>query len=158
MLPGKRSSSLTESRNKLRARKKKGAHHEPVVSDALARKTALVVAAVLFVIALWNIYRGRERVTIVLSSLGFGLVIIGLFVPVAARGFHRFWMGVAGVLGYINSRILLSLLYYGLFTPYGLVSRAVGRDPLRRRKAGESTYWVRREYTRQSREQFERLF
>jgi hypothetical protein len=49
-------------------------------------------------------------------------------------------------------------VYYGLFTPYRIVSRIVGRDPLRRRGAKEPTYWVKREYTRQTKEQFERLF
>jgi hypothetical protein len=86
------------------------------------------------------------------------LLIIGLFVPVAAKGFHRLWMGIAGVLGYINSRILLTILYYLLFTPYGLVSRLVGRDPLDRRSPPKESYWIKRENTRQTREQFERLF
>jgi hypothetical protein len=93
----------------------------------------------------------------VLGSIAALLTLIGLFVPVAARGFHRFWMGVASVLGYVNSRILLSLLYYGLFTPYGLISRLL-RDPLCRRSAVEETYWVKRPYTRQTKEQFEHLF
>jgi hypothetical protein len=128
------------------------------VTNAQARKTALVVAAVLFLVAVWNLYRGRMTVVAVLSSIVLVLVLIAYFVPVAARGFHRFWMGIALVLGYINSRILLSLTYYGLFTPYRLVSRIIGRDPLRRRGANESTYWIKREYTRQTREQFERLF
>jgi hypothetical protein len=67
-------------------------------------------------------------------------------------------MSVAGVLGYINSRILLTVLYYGLFTPYGFISRLFGRDPLVRRSPNQDTYWIKREYTRQTREQFERLF
>ena len=131
---------------------------EPVITDSQAQKTALVVAAVLFAIALWNLYRGRMTQVTVFASIGGGLVVIALFVPVAARGFHRFWMGLAGVLGYVNSRILLSVLYYGVFTPVGLMRRLIGRDPMNRRGAAQSSYWITRENTRQAKDQFERLF
>ena len=131
---------------------------ESGVTDAQARKSALVVAAVLLLIAAWNVYRGRTTVVIIFGSISAALFIAGLFVPVAARAFHVAWMRLAVALGHVNSRVLLTLMYYLVFTPYGLVSRLVGRDPLRRRgKAGES-YWTERKRTRQEREQFERLF
>jgi hypothetical protein len=128
------------------------------VTDAQARKSALVVAAVLLLIAAWNLYRGRMTVVVIFGSISAALVVAGLFVPVAARAFHKAWMRFAVALGHVNSRVLLTLMYYLVFTPYGLISRLVGRDPLRRRgKAGES-YWTERKRTRQEREQFERLF
>jgi hypothetical protein len=131
---------------------------ESGVTDAQARKSALVVAAVFLLIAAWNLYRGRATVVIIFGSISAALFVAGLFVPVAARAFHRAWMRLAVALGHVNSRVLLTLMYYLVFTPYGLVSRLVGRDPLRRRgKAGES-YWTERKRTRQEREQFERLF
>ena len=127
------------------------------VTDAQARKTATVVAAVLSLIAAWNLYRGRATVVAVTGGAVLALLLAGLLVPSAARRFHVFWMRVAAVLGYVNSRVLLTLLYYGLFAPYGLVSRLL-RDPLGRRGARRESYWVERERTRQAREQFERLF
>ncbi|HET6647941.1 MAG TPA: SxtJ family membrane protein [Pyrinomonadaceae bacterium] len=133
------------------------ASNVPEVSNAQARKTALVVAAVFLAIALWNVYRGRMTQVTIFGGIAGAITLIGL-IPVAARAFHRFWMGIAAVLGYVNSRILLSVLYYGLFTPVGLVRRLIGRDPLQRRGKPQSSYWVTREYTRQAKEQFERLF
>ena len=131
----------------------RGAH----VGDAQARKTALVVAAVFALIAAWNVYRGRAVVVAIFGGAALALVLAGLLLPRAARRFHVFWMRVAAVLGYVNSRVLLTVLYYGLFAPYGVVSRLV-RDPLRRRGARRESYWVERKRTRQAREQFERLF
>lgn len=133
------------------------ASNVPEVSNAQARKSALVVAAVFVAIALWNIYRGRMIQVTIFGGIAGAITLIGL-IPVAARAFHRFWMGIAAVLGYINSRILLSVLYYGVFTPVGLVRRLMGRDPMQRRGAPQPSYWVTREYTRQAKEQFERLF
>jgi hypothetical protein len=128
------------------------------LTDAQARKSALVVACVLLGIAAWNLYRGRTTVVVIFGSLGAALVVAGLFVPRAARLFHVAWMGLAAALGYVNSRVLLALTYYGLMTPYGLVSRLARRDPLRRRGRGAESYWTEREATRQRKEQFERLF
>ena len=128
------------------------------VTDAQARKSALLVAAVLMLIAAWNLYRGRTGVSIVFGPLGAALVVAGLLVPPAARAFHRAWMKFAVLLGHVNSRVLLTLMYYLAVTPYGLVSRLVGRDPLGRRGRAGASYWVERRATRQAREQFERLF
>jgi hypothetical protein len=128
------------------------------VTNAQARKSALVVAAVLLGVAAWNLYRGRTAVVLIFGALGGALVVVGLLVPPAARAFHTAWMRFAMLLGHVNSRVLLTLVYYLGVTPYGVVTRLVGRDPLRRRGAEQKSYWVERKATRQSREQFERLF
>jgi hypothetical protein len=41
-------------------------------------------------------------------------------------------MAIGHVLGWINTRIILGVIYYGLFTPMGLVMRMGRKDPLRR--------------------------
>ena len=102
---------------KLEKSRGKGKQRKPPVSDKQARNTALIVALVLALIAGWNIYRGRFNIVVIFGAIAVLLTVIGLFVPVAARGFHRVWMGIAGVLGYVNSRILLTILYYLLLTP-----------------------------------------
>jgi uncharacterized membrane protein HdeD (DUF308 family) len=128
------------------------------VTDAQARKTTLVVAFVMLAIAAWNLYRGRTTIVVIFGTVGAALVVAGLLLPAAARGFHTGWMRFAGALGHVNSRVLLTLMYYLAITPYGFISRVAGRDPLQRRgKTGES-YWIERKKTRQAREQFERLF
>ena len=128
------------------------------LTNAQARKSALLVAAVLLGIAAWNLYRGRTTVLLIFGALGAALVVVGLLVPPAARAFHTAWMRLAVLLGHVNSRVLLTLVYYLVVTPYGVVTRLVGRDPLRRRGAAQESYWVERKATRQTREQFERLF
>ena len=134
------------------------AHAGGAVTRAQARKSALLVAAVLLGVAAWNLYRGRTAVGIVFAGLGAALVVAGLFIPAAARAFHVAWMRFAVALGHVNSRVLLTLVYYLVVTPYGVVSRLARRDPLRRRGARGGSYWVERKTTRQAREGFERLF
>lgn len=132
--------------------------NNPQVSNKQARNTALIVSGVLLLIAAWNYHRGRANVVAVLGVAGLSLLVMGLFVPPLARRFHWAWMKLASVLGYINSRVLLFLLFYLLITPYGLISRLFGRDPLNRRGAAKASYWIPRKTSRQRREHFERSF
>jgi Saxitoxin biosynthesis operon protein SxtJ len=131
---------------------------EERVTDRQARKTALLVASVLLAIAAWNLYRGRTAVVFIFGAVGALLLFAGLLIPSAARAFHKAWMRFASALGHLNSRVLLSLMYYLVMTPYGFVMRLAGRDALRRRAKRQESYWIRRKATRQTREQFERLF
>jgi hypothetical protein len=123
-----------------------------------ARQAALVVAAVLAGLAAWHIYRERYILTQIEAGLAAALGLTGMFWPAGARGFYRAWMRAAGVLGYINSRIILSAVFYLIFTPVRIVTRLLGRDPLNRRAKPRDSYWIPRKKTRQSPEQFERLF
>ena len=130
------------------------------VTSKQARNTALVVAAVLLLFAAWNLYRERETIGIALASASAGFVLLGTFLPTPAKYFHHYWMKLAMFLGHINSIILLTLLFYLMFVPYNLISRLIGRDPLRRRvkKGASPSNWTERKRTRQTNEGFERLF
>lgn len=82
------------------------------------------------------------------------ILAVAALVPRAAQHFYRIWMGLAA----INSRILLSVMFYGVLTPYGVVSRLLGRDPLSRRCPPADSYWVPRAASKQTRDQFLRQF
>ena len=138
---GKRSSSLTNTTEK-----------------AQSRKTALVVAGVLALLAGLKYYRGRLVTAEVLAAIAATLALVGLFIPALAVRFHRGWMKLAEALGYVNSRILLSLVYFLAITPLGLIKKIFGSDPLARRAGRGDSYWIRRPIARQSKEQFEQSF
>lgn len=133
-------------------------HDKKNVTKPEARKTALIVAAVLAVIAIIFWYRERFTVMAVLATIAGLLILIGLFIPPLAILFHRVWMKFAFALGFVNSRILLTLVYFLIFVPYRIISRLAGRDPLDVRAKERESYWHKRKHTRQPKERFERLF
>jgi hypothetical protein len=65
--------------------------------------------------------------------LGGGLIGTALVAPQTLKPAYTFWMYLGKILGWINSRIILGLCFYGLFTPLGMVMRMAGRDSMRRR-------------------------
>ncbi|HOC16662.1 MAG TPA: SxtJ family membrane protein [Vicinamibacterales bacterium] len=70
---------------------------------------------------------------------------VGLAVPRAIRPVYVAWMVAAFPIGWAVSQLLLALVYYVLFTAFGLVFRIAGRDALGRSfDRGASSYWVAR--------------
>lgn len=73
------------------------------------------------------------------------LFLFGLISPNLLRGVEKVWLGLALVLAWVNTRIILTFLFYALFTPIGVIMRLF-RDPLDRRlRDGRVSYWVRKE-------------
>jgi hypothetical protein len=128
------------------------------LTNEQARKTAVVVAGVLLLISCWGLYRERFVLTAILIVIAVGLIVTGFFFPPLAKRFHIIWMTIAFALGWVNSRILLIIIFFTIFVPYGFLSRLFQRDPLKRRDAPRETYWIKREKARQEKEGFERLF
>lgn len=64
-------------------------------------------------------------VAITLSSLA-------LMAPASLKPVYIVWMRFAGILGWINTRIILMVIFYLIFLPIGLIMR-VFNDPMRRR-------------------------
>lgn len=64
---------------------------------------------------------------------GVPLVVFGLILPRALGPVHRIWMTAGGVLGWINTRIILTIVFFLIVTPLGIVRRLVGKDSLGRR-------------------------
>jgi hypothetical protein len=130
----------------------------PAAGRAQARKTTLSVGAVLIFVGALSLLRHHWLRAEIAGGGGIVLLLAALLAPRQALRFHRAWMKLAAALGYINSRIILSVMYYGVLTPLGFILRTAGRDPLHRRAAAQPSYWIPRPRTRQDRDQFERLF
>jgi Saxitoxin biosynthesis operon protein SxtJ len=128
------------------------------VTVVQARKSTLIVAAIFAFLCGWQWYRGRPLLSEIFGVASAALLVCAMIPPAAVWFFGR-WMALAAVLGYINTRILLSLFFYLIMTPVGFIMRITGHDGMQRSAPrGQASYWHRRELTRQTREGFERAF
>lgn len=119
-----------------------------------ARSFGRSVGLVLLLIGLYQLWRGRVPLGIVMAGIGAMLVTLGTFAPMAITVPSRLWWQLSAALGWVNSRILLSLFFFLVLTPFGLVFRLLGRDPLSRR--GHATTWSA--YPAHGRDHYERMF
>ena len=103
------------------------------VASKQLRSFGLIVTGIFAVIAFWPpLFHGENaRIWALMVSALFAVTALAL--PASLRPIYTVWMRVGSVLGWVNTRIILSLGFYGVFTPMGTVMRLLGKDPLRRK-------------------------
>ena len=72
--------------------------------------------------------------------LGFSFLIIGIIKPKILFYPYILWMKIGNVLGWINSHIILGLVFIFVLQPIAYIMRLTGYDPLRTKQKGKKTY------------------
>jgi hypothetical protein len=121
------------------------------------RSFGVSVGGVLVVIAALLVWRGRVFRAEIVGSIGVVLLVLGLIAPSLLKWPSAAWWRFSRALGYVNARILLTVLFSLILVPLSAVWRIFGKDPLARRRdrfAGWTPYPAR--YS--DRTHFERMF
>jgi len=106
------------------------------------RSFGFLVGGVLALLGLGPMVFGKEMRPWAAIPAG-ALLFFATFVPRSLAPVQRIWMKMGHVLGSINTKIILTVTFFGLFVPMGFVMRLAGKDPMRRRYAPEAnTYRV----------------
>jgi len=108
-------------------------------TDKELRQFGFLVGGVFAVIGLWPMLFRGESPRLWAMVLGSLLIGLGGVIPQSLTQVHRGWMHVGHVLGAINTKIILGVVYYGLITPMGLAMRFMGKDPMHRTLAKDVT-------------------
>jgi hypothetical protein len=86
---------------------------------------------------------GATPPVLILAALALTVGPLGLWRPALVRPVYVAATLLTFPLGWVTSRLLLAALYYGVFTPLGLLLRLAGRDALRLRPCPQqASYWV----------------
>jgi hypothetical protein len=79
---------------------------------------------------------------LLLGGIGAAVGLVSLLVPALAKPFYTVWYGFAGCIGIVMTNLLFMLIFYGLFTSFGLFMRLIRRDALGLKRKGDVTsYW-----------------
>jgi len=121
------------------------------------RSFGISVGGVLMAIAAVLWWRGRVGRAEILGGIGLVLFVFGYVRPQLLKYPSAIWWKFAGVLGYVNARILLTVLFSILLVPISLVWRLLGKDPLARRR-DQFNGWASYPARYRDRTHFERMF
>ena len=113
----------------------------PEVNKSQARDTGLAIILILLIIE----YIKRPG-WLVLSAMV--VLVLTMTYPAVFKPMGRIWFTFSHFLGTIVSKIILSLVYFIIVTPMGLVRRAMGADPMRGKlwKKGDESVLVDRDH------------
>lgn len=101
-----------------------------------------VISIILASVSLW---KGGDAYPYILAA-GILFAVIGLASPLTIRPVYLIWMVFAGAFGRLQTILLLSLMFFFVITPIGLLLKLMGKDVLDRKIEPEAdTYWKKRE-------------
>jgi predicted membrane metal-binding protein len=117
------------------------------VQGSSDRSFGFVMAAFFGLVALFPLLHGP------LSSIRWWAVVVAAFFLALAllwtaplRPLNRAWLKLGLLLSKIVSPIVMTVLFYATVTPFGVLMRWAGKDPLRlRRDTTAASYWIPRE-------------
>lgn len=75
-----------------------------------------------------------------------GIVLIGFLIGPMGEYIHLTWMMIAKLLGYINSRILLSITFFIILTPIALLMRLLGKGNFLKSATGKNSVFITRNH------------
>ena len=102
-------------------------------------KTILVIVTGLLAIAWIFDLPALVKISLVIGA-------VSIFIPPAARVIEWAWFKIALGLGWVNSRILLSIIYFVFLMPIAWLSKLFTKDPLALKKDKRSTLFVTRDH------------
>ena len=68
---------------------------------------------------------------------------------------YKFWMIIGDILGWLNSRVILGIVYIMVLIPISLIMKLLGHDPLKQKKSNVLSY---REITTENKVDFTKIF
>ncbi len=110
------------------------------LTPAEGRKFGFLVGGAFLVLGalLWR--RGHHSGGPVSAVAGGLLLLAGLVAPMHLGPVYRAWMGLAGVISRVTTPVFMSIMYFLVLTPAGLLGRLFGHRPLSP-PPGAATYW-----------------
>ena len=72
--------------------------------------------------------------------IGFPGLIFGLIYPRILYYPYKSWIALGHALGWVNSKLILGLVFIVILQPIAFIMRFTGYDPLRTKRKGENTY------------------
>ena len=116
--------------------------HTMIKTPSELRRFGLVMAAGLTVLGLLLLWRSRLAGPYLLAA-GALFLLVGLTYPRLLSPLERAWMRLARALSVVMTRVVLTLTFYLLITPVGLLMRLFGGHTLGLRFEPErESYWI----------------
>ena len=105
------------------------------------RNFGIIVGIILLIISGFLFWKEKESFQIFLA-IGITLFFTAIAIPFVLKPVYWIWMIFGIILGWFMTRVILSLLFYVVFTPIGLILRFFGKQFLELRwDNSKESYW-----------------
>jgi hypothetical protein len=103
---------------------------EKAITNKQLRSFGLMVGGIFALLGIWPMVFRSQDPRWWSIVLGICLAAPAIVFPTSLYWPYKGWMMVGHVLGWINTRIILSVVFYVIVTPIGVVRRWLGKDAM----------------------------
>ncbi len=105
---------------------------------------------------LW--WKGKDTYLIFLI-ISVVFILFGLILPAVLKPLQKAWMTLAVIIGWIMTRVILSVLFYIVFTSFGFISKLFGKKFLDIDfKDSRESYWIKKDLSSIDKSRYEKQF
>ncbi|MBN1492960.1 MAG: hypothetical protein JW938_02295 [Candidatus Omnitrophica bacterium] len=123
------------------------------------KQFAIILGIVLLILAGLNWWREHETVAVLFSVIAVASELIAFIKPILIRPVFIVLTTIAKGIGWLNTRLLLSVVFYVLMAPIGIILRLIRKDVIGQRLDNKaSSYWHERKEKRFDPKHYERQF
>lgn len=115
----------------------------PAMPHKQERHFGFLFTFVFTLVAFWPLWPLTTPNLYWLAGAGVWLAA-ALIYPKGLAPLYKAWMAFGHVLGWINARIILGIVFFAVVMPIGLVMRLFGKDFLGMRPNLTGSYWMQR--------------
>ena len=72
--------------------------------------------------------------------IGLPLLFMAILKPALLFYPYKFWMKLGHILGWVNSKVILGLVFIFVLQPIAFIMKSFGYDPLQKKKNSKTTY------------------
>jgi len=122
------------------------------------RKFGITIGTVFLIIGGFLFWKEKELFKLFLT-IGIVLFATGIVIPAFLTPAYWAWMVFATLLGWVMTRVILTLLFYVIFTPIGLIGRSFGKQFLDLKlDSSKLSYWYMRTVNTSNGKNYEKQF
>ena len=121
------------------------------------RSFGITIGIILLIISAMLFYYDKSSYQII-SYVGSGFIALGIIIPILLKPIYILWMTFAVMLGWVMTRVILSIVFYFIMTPIGLLTRLLGEDFLALKKSNSGSYWNNRDQAVELNQDYEKQF
>tara|TARA_B100000945_G_C19861168_1_gene358476 strand:- start:87 stop:461 length:375 start_codon:yes stop_codon:yes gene_type:complete len=107
------------------------------------KKFGILFFIVFLIISLWPLLNnGQVRYwSLIISSI---FLVSAFLFPKPLKPLNKVWIKFGETLGRIIAPIVMSLVFFIVLTPIGIILKIFGKDVLRLKSSKKKTYWLHR--------------
>lgn len=116
----------------------------PKIKDL--RVFGLIWTGILSVVTYYPVYKSTGDFRLWSLLLGSVFLILSIISPKLLIPFYKIWVKFGEFIGNIISKVILTVVFFILIFPLGILLKATGKDFLRKNNFKKvNSYWIKRE-------------